>query len=800
MANAIHYVTIRSFGALDASWQWTIDAGATYHVMTLIGREDGWYVYGQQFPAVEANGSVTLDLRRFVGAIETIYLDGLLVEQKDYPTPHCDGSLGPGNVWTGAAHGSTSTRTVHTLRYGISDCSLKGTIGFRMKPIYEEDENDNLPYVFSLSDGTANNRLILVLDAAADVYTAYYIGNAAGVNVAAAPTDIVRLTNADVVITWDLSEDELKLFIDGAQIGATVTGLTAPAAPWDRLYVGADDAAIRQWSGWIDDLFILDGVVLSDTEVALLDASAKKFTGHKATDLYLDFDGPKFNHLANFRDDVAIDEVWQADTDAIGGWLPIGVANNEYTWFPGAILQNDAIYWGSSDNAFKHITGFFRTAGVLTATDLVLEYSSGAAWNNYTALTLGGNYTLYSADTLEHFCERTGNYAINIDPPSDWVANDPSNAGTVPNIRWIRLRENHANPVWPTKPVHAGQGTFTPRDNYIEVPSTVLGGDAKAKLLLRNRTPSGGDENEGFGNSSRILIGAKENPGTFVMSLNGGADNPAGWAIVNITDATTVADTDSPGGSRCNVSFAVEPMDSRLRLTGTNKLADWVGEYRAMLRCQQVGGAVGDVSVKLQVTIGDITALGAPRFETKVISLDGVSQGHEQVALSTNEPGGTVKIPWLETKSSDNFANINIHFNIHASRVAGSAATLRIYCLDLLPVKKWSAELDDPIGNSIWGSTALRGDNCIDLDAGLIADRTSKCINALANPVPVETWTRGGPPLQLNPETQVKLYFVNMHYPAGGDWGKGPLIATPGMHLTAEIWAHNQYYALRGND
>jgi hypothetical protein len=241
-------------------------------------------------------------------------------------------------------------------------------------------------------------------------------------------------------------------------------------------------------------------------------------------------------------------------------------------------------------------------------------------------------------------------------------------------------------------------------------------------------------------------------------------------------------------------------MTSRLRLTGTNKLEDWLGEYRPMLRCQQVGGAVGDVSVKLQVTIGEITDLYAPRFETKIIDLEGVSQGHEQVALSTNEPGGTLKIPWLDTKASDNFTNINVHFNIWASRVAGSAAVLRIYCLDLLPVKNWAVELDDPIGNSIYGSTALRGDNCIDIDAGLIADRTSKCINALANPVPVESWTHGGAPLQLNPETQVKLYFVNMHYPAGGTWGTGPLIATLGMHLTAELWAHNQYYALRGND
>ncbi len=534
--------------------------------------------------------------------------------------------------------------------------------------------------------------------------------------------------------------------------------------------------------------------MLSDTEVALLHDSGKKFTGHKATDLYLDFDGPKLNHLANFRDDIALTEVWMYD----GAWNDIGPDNNEWTWFPG-VAQDDAIYWGSTE-PFKHIAGFFRTAGDLTDTTLLLEYSDGPAFDDYAVLALGTDYTIYSADDLETFCERTGNYAINIKPPSDWDTNDPSNAGAVPDIYWIRLRESHAPPVYAVNPVHAGQGTFTPRDNYIEVPSTVLGGDAKAKLLLRNRTPTGGDDNEGFANASRILIGAKEDPGTFVMSLNGGADNPAGWAITNLTDAATVADTESPGGSRCHVTFAGdETMVSRLRHTGTNKLEDWIDEYRAMLRCQQVGGDIGDVTVKLSVLIGSIDAY-APKFETKAIALEGLAQGQEQVALSTNEPGGTVKIPWIETRSTDSFANTNIYFEIWASRVAGSAAVLRIYCLDLLPVKKWAVELDDPLGDTVYGSTALRGDNCIDIDAGLISDRTGKMINALANPVPVETWTRGGPPPQLNPETQIKLYFVNMHYPAGGTWGTGPLIATLGMHLTAEVWAHNQYYSLRGNN
>ena len=800
LANAIHYVTIRSYAALT-DWQWSLDAPGvgTWNAMATIGTEDGWFVYGFEFPAAEANASVLLSLRHTDASIVTVYFDAAQVEQLVYPTCYCDGSLGPGHAWAGAAHASTSTRTAHVLRYDISDCSTKGTVGFRMMPIYEEDETPNWAWPISLSDGTANNAVEFQLAPAANVYRAVYYANAVADIVQCIAGDVVRLTNAHVVMTWDTSADEFKLYIDGVQIGTTQTGLGTPSGAWDRLYVGADRAAGNLWSGWIDDLFVLSGVVLSDTEVALLHASSKKFTGHKATDLYLDFDGPKFNHLANFRDDIAIDEVWMYD----GAWNDIGPDNNEYTWFP-AVAQDDALYWGSTDNAFKHITGFFRVAGDLTTTTLVLEYSDGAAWNDYAALVLGTDYTLYSADDLETFCERTGNYAINIKPPADWVANDPSNGGGGVAARYIRLRESNAAPAYAVNPVHGGQGTFTPRDNYIEVPSTVLGGDAKAKLLLRNRTPTGGDETKGFANASRILIGAKENPGTFVMSLNAELDNPAGWATTDVTDAANVADQEAPGGEHCEVDFAVtEPMAVRLRITGTNKLEDWIGEYRAMLRCQQIGGAAGDVSVKLVVLIGSTDAY-APKFETKTIALEGLAQGQEQVALSTNEPGGTVKIPWLETKSIDNFADTNIYFEIWASVVTGSAAVLRIYCLDLLPVKNWAVELDDPVGDTTYGSTALRGDNCIDIDAGLITDRTGKMINALANPVPVETWTRGGPPPQLNPETQVKMYFVNMHYPVTStpddEWGEGPLLATLGMHLTAELWSHNQYYALRGND
>lgn len=45
-------------------------------------------------------------------------VDGVQLEQKAYPTPYCDGSLGTGHSWSGTAHASTSSRTAASVDFG----------------------------------------------------------------------------------------------------------------------------------------------------------------------------------------------------------------------------------------------------------------------------------------------------------------------------------------------------------------------------------------------------------------------------------------------------------------------------------------------------------------------------------------------------------------------------------------------------------------------------------------------------------------------------------------------------------
>jgi hypothetical protein len=50
-------------------------------------------------------------------AAHTMYIDAVQLEQKAYATPYCDGSLGNGHSWSGAAHASTSSRTAGGVTY-----------------------------------------------------------------------------------------------------------------------------------------------------------------------------------------------------------------------------------------------------------------------------------------------------------------------------------------------------------------------------------------------------------------------------------------------------------------------------------------------------------------------------------------------------------------------------------------------------------------------------------------------------------------------------------------------------------
>ncbi len=90
-------------------WQGSAQAGTTY---TDVG--GGWWrlSYTAAGTASAQNYGVTL-----VEDSGTLYIDGIQLEQKSYPTTYADGTLGTGYSWSGTAHESTSTRTAANVQY-----------------------------------------------------------------------------------------------------------------------------------------------------------------------------------------------------------------------------------------------------------------------------------------------------------------------------------------------------------------------------------------------------------------------------------------------------------------------------------------------------------------------------------------------------------------------------------------------------------------------------------------------------------------------------------------------------------
>lgn len=122
LANAIHYVTFYVHGTVTVgSLSVSLDAGVNHfgNVAAIIGGSTGgWVRYGVAISAAQSNGGT--GVRIYVSNINTLYFDGIQVEQSAYWTTYIDGNRGEsviygentGNLyyWNGHRHASSSTR------------------------------------------------------------------------------------------------------------------------------------------------------------------------------------------------------------------------------------------------------------------------------------------------------------------------------------------------------------------------------------------------------------------------------------------------------------------------------------------------------------------------------------------------------------------------------------------------------------------------------------------------------------------------------------------------------------------
>lgn len=269
LANAAHYVTFWATGAALSTLQVSLD-NTNWNAITQFGSivQGGttWTYCGVSIASAQANGSTTTRIRNTASS-GTFYIDAIQVEQRAYPTPYCDGSLGGsltsalnGHSWSGTANASASSRIISTLDYAPSGNVnvAKGTISFWY---YDLGISSGFPCALS-AEVDSNNRLTILL-ASSGNQKPYCDAVSGGVTVSTA-TGATAASGGwnHIAVTW--TTGALKLYLNGTQSGATAT-YVAPAGTLASLKVGYALTGF-QVNTWIDDLCILP-IALTDHEI-----------------------------------------------------------------------------------------------------------------------------------------------------------------------------------------------------------------------------------------------------------------------------------------------------------------------------------------------------------------------------------------------------------------------------------------------------------------------------------------------------------------------------------------------------
>jgi len=450
--------------------------------------------------------------------------------------------------------------------------------------------------------------------------------------------------------------------------------------------------------------------------------------------------------------------------------------------FPDPVATGDGLIFYSPYPAFCLVIPALSTAGSLDTSDLQLAYYTSSGWVD---AVLGTNYVCYPGPTLKDCFEQTDEDII--------IYFEGADGSDGPLFR-LQIYETHASPSWSTVPV--SNKTRRPEivdSAHVDIPSWVLKGDAPAKLLLRLYASAGaGGTASDYGHISRIIIGAKSrNLHRFRHMLNlGDGGQFAGWAVSYGTDTSSTSAPDSPAAVRADCTFASdESTVMRARLVGTDMLRYYRGAYKAYLIGEQVGGDPGDVSVKLRIGLQG-TDNYAPKWDTDEQTF---AAADERIALDF----GTINIPFSPESAADD-PDMDLIFEIHAGCGAGLGGTvdLRLWRLVLIPIDEWHIELDDPVTNSDYGTSALRGDKVLEIDGGILKDRTITRHNTGDALVPLETWSRRGAPPELEPQQETRLCFFILSYNSA--WGTPPLYVH-NLGLGIEAYVVPRYAALIGD-
>lgn len=182
-------------------------------------------------------------------------VDAVQLELLPYASPYCDGSLGVGHGWQGAAHASASSRAAAVLR-GESAGVLEaagGSIGLRLL--------GHTPPCDLFHAAAASGQIRLGVDAQGRLWGQWGSQALTGAALGAAGEERLLMT---------CQAGELRLYRGGALCASGPAG-TPPEGLETAFSIGCSSSGTGQPNGLLDDLFVL-GRALEEDEAACLAA------------------------------------------------------------------------------------------------------------------------------------------------------------------------------------------------------------------------------------------------------------------------------------------------------------------------------------------------------------------------------------------------------------------------------------------------------------------------------------------------------------------------------------------------
>jgi hypothetical protein len=563
-------------------------------------------------------------------------------------------------------------------------------------------------------------------------------------------TLLVRL-ECKVATAPGANNGSLELFIDNVSQGSK-TDIDNDLAVLYEIDFGAVTGIDAGTSG----IFFVDDISWDDAVPAV------------AWERTIDFETTRLL-LSNYRDSTVLTHIYNEDNSATG-FSDNLVYEPSFDYFVvsgSTPAINDAIYFGS-DNPFFSLAFNFITSGLFSP-DERYEYSQGgAAWAQIGIASPWGAGGSAGDDT--------GLYIFSWEGASDW-ATDTVNGQTK---YWIRVRINSAPSGSFVPPAQGDNIVYIPNDVYFELNEAQIHGDVAALTYMTLYSQS----LEGAEDITRVIAGVKNNVnGNFTSRLNAGGDNPAIWTEAYGTDTTQTADPQAPGGNNATCTFAtnqsmIDRVTFNLLSPDADEAADYEGTYRIYLRCQQVGGSAGDVSVRLENQPNLVEILGETIKLPAVGKLIIVDLGEFSL-----RPLG-----YFDTEAVDS----RFVFIVQAQSDNGTTPNLEVYDLILIPIDEVvvSASWTGTIASSIDRMNSLNIDSGIYREAAFSGNWPS---SETTYTVKVPWEVRGALP-EIEPRRKLQLHFLF--------WGddSGDPISECGMGFNTRIYVHERWYRLRGLD